>query len=100
MRGRLNAEHQHCNAWESLRDDARRRQSTDAGHRTVHHDNVRRELCRQFNGRLTITGFSDDVDCWIVFEQASETAPDECMVVHEQDRDASGHREQGSMLLA
>src|SRR4030095_17170351 len=62
-----------------------------AGHRAVHDHNVRRKAQRQLDSFVPIAGFPDALDVRVVLEQATESTPDERVVIGEKYGDLIRH---------
>jgi hypothetical protein len=60
-------------------------QSVHAGHGAIHDDDLWMKLGGEFDGFRTVARFADDGNVGLILENAAETAPDQGMIVDQQN---------------
>ena len=63
----------------------RRLHTIQLRHGIVHHDHLRSQLTRQFHRLTTVSRFANYFDVRLVFEQSSEAAPYQSVVIHQKN---------------
>src|SRR5208282_3994479 len=88
----VHAEHQDGGVRQGLDNFSRGLKAVGAGERAIHHHDLRAQLLREPDGFLSVSGLADDPHIGFIFQHAPKAAPDEAVVIDQQDCDLLFHK--------
>src|SRR5579864_731402 len=95
----VHAEHKNKSVGRKCQNLSCRLQAVDLRQRTVHDHYLGFKRARELNGFFAIAGFANDANVRLILEHATESAPDQAVIVHQQHRNFFRHATPGFLAL-
>ena len=82
----MHAQHENSRFRIRFKDFSRRFNAAQFGHGAIHHDDARPQVDGQAHGFFAVARFGDDRDPLVVFQHTTEAAPNQGVIVRQQNR--------------